>query len=267
LRRADRLFQIVQLLRTRRVVTAAQLARELEVAPRTIYRDIADLMASGVPIDGEAGVGYALARGFDLPPLTFDPEEIGALVLGARMVQAFGDEGLARCAKSLLAKVESVVPERLRQSFDRPAWQVTNRLRKEVRAHVENLRRAIDERRKLRFRYQDEQGVETERTVRPLCLAFWGPQWTTGAWCELRQAFRNFRPDRMQQVELLAQRFEDEPDKNLTAYLRELEEELRRERSGRTDCPTVTPKVHPGLASASPQPSAAGGSSRGLERG
>lgn len=181
MRRADRLFQIVQLLRARRVITAGHLARELEVAPRTIYRDIADLMASGVPIDGEAGVGYALSRGFDLPPLMFDAEEIGALVLGARMVQAFGDEGLARRAKSLLAKVENVVPERLRQSFDRPAWHVSNHLRKEVRLHVENLRRGIDEHRKLRFRYRDEHGVTTERTVRPLCLAFWGPQWTAGA--------------------------------------------------------------------------------------
>jgi predicted DNA-binding transcriptional regulator YafY len=233
MRRADRLFQIVQLLRARRVVTAAHLARELEVAPRTIYRDIADLMASGVPIDGEAGVGYALARGFDLPPLMLDPEEIGALVLGARMVEAYGDESLARHAKSLLAKVENVVPERLKRSFERPAWHVSNRLRKEVRAHVENLRRGIDQRRKLRFRYRDEQGIESERTVRPLCLAFWGPQWTAGAWCELRKAFRNFRPDRMQRVELLAEVFEDEPDKNLAAYLRELEKELRGEQASR----------------------------------
>jgi predicted DNA-binding transcriptional regulator YafY len=233
MRRADRLFQIVQLLRTRRLVTAAQISRELEVSARTVYRDVADLMASGVPIDGEAGVGYALARGFDLPPLMFDEEEIGALVLGARMVQAFGDEALARRARSVLSKVESVVPERLRKSFARPEWHVGRGLRKEVRAHVENLRRGIDERRKLRFSYTDEKGHETERTVRPLCLAFWGPQWTAGAWCELRADFRNFRPDRMRAVELLDERFTAEPGKDLAAYLRVLEAELERERAGR----------------------------------
>jgi predicted DNA-binding transcriptional regulator YafY len=233
MRRADRLFQIVQLLRSRRVVTAAHIATELEVSARTVYRDIADLLASGVPIDGEAGVGYALARGFDLPPLMFDAEEIGALVLGARMVQAFGDEELARRARTLLSKIEVVVPERLKKSFERPAWHVTTAMRKEVRRHVESLRRAIDERRKLRFAYTDEKGATSERTVRPLCLAFWGPAWTAGAWCELRADFRNFRPDRMRAVELLDERFEDEPGKDLAAFLRSLEDELRRTREPR----------------------------------
>ena len=237
MRRADRLFQIVQLLRARRMVTAAEIARELEVSARTIYRDVADLVASGVPIDGEAGVGYALARGFDLPPLMFDADEIGALVLGARMVQAFGDETLARRARSVLGKIEAVVPERLRKNFARPEWHVSRSLRKEVRAHIENLRRGIDEKRKLRFVYTDEKGAETERTVRPLCLAFWGPLWTAGAWCELRNDFRNFRPDRMRAVELLAERFHDEPGKDLAAYLHTLEEELARERRGHSAPP------------------------------
>lgn len=229
MRRADRLFQILQLLRARRVATAAYLAQELEVSRRTVYRDVADLIASGVPITGEAGVGYALARGFDLPPLMFDAEEIGALVLGARMVQAFGDEGLAARARSVLSKVEAVVPERLRRSFARPEWHVFRRLGKEVRAHVERLRRAIDARRKVRFVYRDEQGTESERTVRPLCLAFWGPVWTAGAWCELRQDFRNFRPDRMRALEVLGEGFEDEQGKDLTAYLLRLEQEFGRE--------------------------------------
>ena len=231
MRRADRLFQIVQLLRARRLVTAAQVATELEVSPRTVYRDVADLIANGVPIEGEAGVGYALARGFDLPPLMFDEEEIGALVLGARMVQAYGDESLAARARSVLTKIEAVVPERLRRSFARPEWHVSRSLRKEARAHLETLRRAIDSRRKLRLRYQDEKGVSSERTVRPLCLAFWGPGWTAGAWCELRHDFRNFRPDRMREVVLLEERFTDEPGKDLAAYLRAVEEELARERA------------------------------------
>jgi len=228
MRRADRRFQIVQLLRTRKVVTAASLARELEVAPRTIYRDVADLVASGMPIEGEAGVGYALSHELDLPPLMFDEEEIGALVLGARMVQAFGDDALAVRARSVLAKVEAVVPERLRRSFRRPEWHVSRNLCKEVRGHVEHLRRAIDGHRKLRLAYRDEKGSESERTVRPLCLAFWGPVWTAGAWCELRQDFRNFRVDRMRTVTVLDERFEDEPGKDLAAFLRSLEEEMRR---------------------------------------
>jgi predicted DNA-binding transcriptional regulator YafY len=230
MRRADRLFQIVQLLRTRQLVTAADIARELEVSLRTIYRDIADLSASGVPIEGEAGVGYCLQRGFDLPPLMFDADEIGALVLGARMVQAFGDAELARRAKSALVKIEAVVPERLRKDFDRPGLFVWKGLRREVRANVECLRRGIEQRRKLRFAYRDEQGVESERTVRPLCLAFWAPAWTAGTWCELRGDFRNFRPDRMESVEVLDDRFDDDPQRNLNAYLAAQRAEHARER-------------------------------------
>lgn len=223
MRRADRLFQLVQLLRARPVTTAERLATELEVSPRTVYRDVADLIASGVPIEGEAGVGYALPRGFDLPPMMFDKEEIGALVLGARMVQAFGDESLARHAKSALAKLEAVAPERLRKNFARPELYVWKGLKREVRASVETWRRGIDERRKLRLVYTDAGGAGTERFVRPLCLAFWGPVWTAGAWCELRKDFRNFRADRMRAVELTDARFEDEPGKDLAAFLRALE--------------------------------------------
>lgn len=219
MRRADRLFQIVQLLRSGRVWTAAAIARELEVSARTIYRDVADLMASGVPIEGEAGIGYCLARGFDLPPLMFDEEEIAALVLGARMVQAYGDDRMARRARSLLGKVEQVVPERLRSGFERPELHVFSWIGAEARAHMEALRRAIDERRRLRFGYRDEKGDRTRRTVRPLCLTFWGTVWTAGAWCELRRDFRTFRPDRMTEVELLDASFEIEEGKDLAAYL------------------------------------------------
>jgi predicted DNA-binding transcriptional regulator YafY len=226
MRRADRLFQVVQMLRRGKVVTAGAIARELEVSLRTVYRDVQDLMASGVPIEGEAGVGYCLQRGFDLPPLMFDSDEIQALVLGARMVQAFADDRLAGNARNLLAKIEQVVPDRLRASFSRPELEVPAAMCPEVRAGVEKVRRAIDERRKLEFRYRDQQGQETARVVRPLCLAFWGTKWTAGAWCELRDDFRSFRSDRMRDV-AVGDPFADEPDKTLARYLQSLEHSLR----------------------------------------
>jgi predicted DNA-binding transcriptional regulator YafY len=237
MRRADRLFQIVQLLRTKRLVTAGDIARELEVSPRTIYRDVADLIGSGVPIEGEAGVGYQLARGFDLPPLMFDGDEVGALVLGARMVKAFGDAQLARRAESALAKIEQVVPAKLRREFERPGLFVWQGLRREVRANVECLRRGIEERRVIRFAYRDEKGAQTERTVRPLCLAFWGTAWTAGTWCELRGAFRDFRPDRMEAGAELGAAYEPDPARDLAAYLaaRRAEHECERRRASERD--------------------------------
>src|SRR3954471_11413639 len=114
MRRADRLFQIIQLLRRRRIViTAAQIARKLEVSERTVYRDIRDLMLAGTPIDGEAGVGYRIRPGYDLPPLMFDRDEIQALVLGARIVRQFGDPALARAADAILGKVAAILPKDL----------------------------------------------------------------------------------------------------------------------------------------------------------
>jgi predicted DNA-binding transcriptional regulator YafY len=219
MRRADRLFQIVQLLRGRRIVTAAELAQELEVSLRTIYRDVRDLVASGVPIEGEAGVGYCLPRGFDLPPLMFDEDEIGALVLGARMVQAWGDGTLAKRARSVLSKVETVLPERLRPRLEEVELFVPLRLPEEIRANLESFRRGIERRAKVRFRYTADSGGESHRTVRPLCLSFWGRVWTASAWCELREDFRTFRPDRMRAVEVLDEPFEDEAGKDLTTFM------------------------------------------------
>lgn len=222
MRRADRLFQIVQLLRGKRVVTALELASELEVSPRTIYRDMRDLIASGVPIEGEAGVGYCLPRGFDLPPLMFDEEEIGALVLGARMVQAWGDAALAKRARSLLSKVETVLPDRLRPRLDDVELYVPLSLPDEIRANMETFRRGIDHNRKTRFAYVAQNGESTTRTVRPLCMTFWGNVWTASAWCELREDFRTFRPDRMRDVEVLDESFASEEGKDLGAFLQKV---------------------------------------------
>ena len=220
MRRADRLFQLIQLLRARRSTTAAQIARELEVSERTIYRDVQDLMASGVPIEGEAGVGYVLAQSFDLPPLMFTKEEVEALVVGARMVEAWGDADLARQARSVVAKAESVVTDALRerlQSVD--VYVPTFHVGDELKANVEPVRRALAIKRKLRFDYCNLEGVESSRTVWPLALYFWGRTWTVVCWCELRDDFRNFRPDRMRDLEVLDEAIPDEEGRDLEAFV------------------------------------------------
>jgi len=219
-RRADRLFQIIQLLRgRRRAVTAAELAERLEVSERTVYRDIRDLMASGTPILGEAGVGYTLRREYDLPPLMFDEDEVEALALGARLVAAYGDEHLARAAQSVLSKVEAVLPRGLEDKLKASALyafrrEATTGLSETLTA----VRAALAERRRITFDYETESGESSRRTVQPLGAFFWGRHWTLTAWCELRQDFRTFRIDRMQ-IEAVGDVFEDDPQRSLREYL------------------------------------------------
>ena len=220
MRRADRLFQIVQRLRRGRgpAVTAAALARELEVSERTIYRDVADLGASGVPITGEAGVGYRLPRGsFDLPPLMFTEDEIEALVLGARVVEGWGDPALARAAADVLAKVEAVLPARLKDRVaDATLFAVNLRgADKQVGEMLTTLRSAIRAQRKAEIDYVDRTGQHTTRTTWPLGLFYWGVTWTVGAFCELRDGFRNFRLDRIARLDVRADRFPPTPGRTL----------------------------------------------------
>jgi predicted DNA-binding transcriptional regulator YafY len=226
LRRADRLFQIIQLLRRKRVATAATLARELEVSERTVYRDIRDLVSSGVPIEGEAGVGYMLRKGFDLPPLMFTEVEIEAMVLGARVVSSWGDASLAKAASDALARVESALPERLRSRIDAtrlyaPGFHVPQ----DVAAALTDLRGSIDERRKVWMAYTDPAGIDTERTVRPIGLFFWGRVWSLTGWCELRDDFRSFRLDRIRELRCLDLQFLDEPGKTIGDFFRKVGEE------------------------------------------
>jgi predicted DNA-binding transcriptional regulator YafY len=224
MRRADRLFQIVQELRGGRLVTARTLAEHLEVSPRTIYRDVRDLLASGVPIQGEAGVGYTLPKSFDLPPLMFDRHEIEALVIGARIVQSWGDGELARAARAALSKVEVVLPERLRHRLDETALFAPGfHVPVEQRETLGLLRKAVAERRRVWLDYKDAEAQRTERVVRPLGLFFWGTGWSLCGWCELRDDFRNFRLDRMHEVQPRrgeAGLFELEPGKTLEDFLR-----------------------------------------------
>lgn len=201
MRRADRLFEIIQWLRSRRVTTALWLAEKLEVSERTIYRDIRDLMTSGVPIEGEAGVGYALRKGFDLPPLMFNREELAALNLGAQIVRSWADPQLADAAERVLSKIEVVLPEELKDRIENTRmYSPMVRLNPEVAKVLATLRMAIDTQYKVNFDYCREDGEASHRTVWPLGLFFWGTVWTLGAWCELRDSFRNFRLDRMQLV-------------------------------------------------------------------
>jgi len=220
MRRADRLFQIIQLLRRRRTVTtAAQIADKLEISKRTVYRDIRDLVLAGTPIEGEAGVGYRIRPGYDLPPLMFDREEIQALVLGARIVRQFGDPALARASESILAKVASVLPKELEPILADTKLFVPSILGGGRSADgLAIAREALVARRRLRFRYANERGEASERTVRPLGVFFWGRTWTLAAWCEMRAGFRNFRLDRVGDV-ALGDAFEDEPGRTLRDLL------------------------------------------------
>lgn len=226
MRRADRLFRLVQVLRSRRFATGAQLAQELGVSKRTVYRDIRDLEASGIPIRGEAGVGYQLRGGFELPPLTFNADEIEGLVLGARIVQAWGGDDLAAAAASAMSKVEAVLPEPLRRVLLNTALFAPSRPRAAAMAgEMGLLRRAITEHRRMRFGYTREDGGESVRTVRPLGLYFWGTKWTLASWCEMRKDYRSFRPDRMGSVELLENHFDGSDGISLAGFLSHLEGE------------------------------------------
>ena len=220
MRRAEGLFQIVQLLRRRRTVTtAAHIAGKLEISERTVYRDIRDLILAGTPIDGEAGVGYRLGPGSDLPPLMFDREEIQALVLGARIVRQFADPALARASESILNKVAAVLPKDLGPLLTDTRLFVPATIGSSRSADgLAVAREALVAQRRIRFRYDNERGDATERTVRPLGVFFWGRTWTLAAWCEMRSGFRNFRLDRVKAARLLDP-FEDEPGRTLKDLL------------------------------------------------
>jgi predicted DNA-binding transcriptional regulator YafY len=220
-RRADRLFEIIQHMRRRPTIRARDLAEALEVSERTIYRDVHDLIASGVPIEGEAGVGYVLRAGFDLPPLMFKEAEIEALVLGARIVESWADNELAAAASDVIAKIEAVIPDRLRGFMANTALVAPAlHYMEPIGFDVADLRRAVRNQERVHFAYADAQGSGTARTVRPLSLAYFGPVWVLAAWCELREDFRTFRLDRMENFTLTGARFRAEPGRALHDFLR-----------------------------------------------
>lgn len=221
MRRADRLFQIVQFLRGGRMVTARELAQKLEVSERTIYRDVAELIGTGVPITGEAGMGYVLRGGFDIPPLMFTRDELEAVLVGIRMVRAWGGAQLADAATEAMAKIEAVVPESLRDGAAQSRLFVPGiMVSPELRLVLDHLRQAIGEKRVIRFAYTREDGEASNRACRPLGLYFWGKVWTLVGWCELRDDFRTFRADRMAGLALENRTFRSPPGQTLADFLR-----------------------------------------------
>jgi predicted DNA-binding transcriptional regulator YafY len=204
-RRADRLFRIIQILRrSTRPVTAASLAEELEVSKRTVYRDVADLIGQRVPIEGEAGLGYLLASDYDMPPLRLTPDEIEAVMLGAQWVAGRSDKALSNAARDVVTKIAAVVPERLRPFIAEPSVGAKPTAGEpEERVDPSQFRSAIRDGRKLRLRYRSEAGEETERTVWPVILGYAETSRLLVAWCELRQGFWHFRTDRIIEAEML----------------------------------------------------------------
>jgi predicted DNA-binding transcriptional regulator YafY len=226
MRRADRLFLIIHALRGRRTALPARgLAETLGVSQRTVYRDVADLQRSGVPIEGEAGVGYLLRKGSDIPPLMFNAEELEALVVGARFVHAFAGGSLASGATAAMLKINAVLPADLRERTERsrvfaPDWGQ----RDAIKANVDAIHVAIGARKVLQLDYADGDGRSSQRAVEPLCLAFWGGSWTLGGWCRLRVSFRNFRLDRIASLKTGDETFVETKERGLTAYLRMVSE-------------------------------------------
>ena len=208
--RTSRLFLLMDALRGhRRPVTAALLAERLDVSERTIYRDIQTLCELGAPVQGEAGIGYMLKAGTFLPPLMFDTDELEALVLGARWVQRQGDDALAQAAANALAKIATATPRDLRDAMaDTSLWvPVGPNSQDGGTTFVRPAREAIRHEHKLRIGYQDEHGVASERIVWPIALAFMDGRRLLAAWCELRQAYRHFRIDRIATLETTGERY------------------------------------------------------------
>lgn len=201
MRRADRLFQITQILRNRRSITAQQLAERLEVSVRTIYRDIQDLSLSGIPVEGEAGVGYRLRHNLDIPPMMFNAEELEALILSVKMLRAWSGSQLGQYAQSALDKIEAVLPKELKNNLESsklfvPQFSVSQ----EAKKYFDLIRLAINHQHSLNIKYIAINGNQSTRNIEPLGLYYWGKVWTLVAWCQLRENFRVFRIDRIQEV-------------------------------------------------------------------
>jgi predicted DNA-binding transcriptional regulator YafY len=238
-RKADRLFEIIQILRrSKKPVTADAMAAELETSKRSVYRDIAALLAQRVPIRGEAGIGYVLDKGLDMPPLMLTTDEIEAAVLGAQWVINRGDPKLARAAQDLLAKIEASVPERLRPYIDDPAHRVVPAWdRAEEAIDLGMVRGAINGSRKMLLDYRDVEGRASKRVIWPILLGYYETTRIICAWCEARKDFRSFRSDRVLSATVLDERFPERPSTLRVKWRKAMEAEWKRSKAeinGRT---------------------------------
>ncbi|MDO6694817.1 YafY family protein [Aliiglaciecola sp. 3_MG-2023] len=227
MRKAERLNEIVHYLRRmHQAVTAQTLALVFEVSQRTIYRDIQDLIDTGVPILGEAGVGYLIDKKYHLPPVMFDADELEAIALGIGMVGNWTDKHFAKKAQSAYRKIQATLPDTLINelhqisTFSAPShykipWEVS----------FSEVRECIRRKQLVKFTYLDLNEQLTVRIIRPLALISFSPVWLLAGWCELRKDFRNFRLDRIAKFEKLERRFTHEKDKSLTTYLKRVNEQ------------------------------------------
>lgn len=224
--RTLRLFSLLDHLRGRRApVSAEQLARALDVSPRTIYRDMATLQAMGAPIRGEAGIGYQMEKGYFLPPLHFDPDELDALMLGMRLVAARGEPALGEAAQRALTKIGAVLSEEKREAYRELPLKAVSRpseVQAQAARHLAFLRAAIRERAVLRIHYRDLKGRESWRDGRPLGLTVFDDVWLLTIWCERRSDFRNLRVDRVIEVSRTGRSFRPERGKRFEDYIRTL---------------------------------------------
>jgi predicted DNA-binding transcriptional regulator YafY len=218
MRRAERLFRLVNELRSRGVCRAEDLAAYFEISVRTVYRDIAHLQGSGLPIEGEAGVGYLLRPGFDLPSMTFTFEQLDALAMGLSFVEVAGDTSLAEAAREVRAKIQASLPEPDRRKLEN-APLFASRREGPAAPSMKLIRRAVRERNVLRLVYEDATGSKSDRRVRPLAIWAFTDGWLFAGWCELRKGFRAFRLDRIAEIEETGNQFPDDPSQNLQAYL------------------------------------------------
>lgn len=201
MRKADRLFQLVNLIRSHQPITAEQLAERVGVSVRTIYRYIDDLSVNGIPIYGEPGVGYALDEDFELPPLTLTHDEIAALMLGVEMLSRSTGTDLEAAAKTLLSKIGAVLPPR---SFDPTRASIRalgNLLNDQSLRYWNDLYRAIQQQKAVKIEYLSLDEQLSQRIILPLGLFCWGSKWTVGTWCTLRETYRDFRIDRIQNLD------------------------------------------------------------------
>jgi len=221
LRRADRLFDIIQALRGKaQPTTAAALAERLEVTTRTIYRDIATLQARRIPIEGAPGLGYLLRKGFDLPPLMFTVEEIEAITVGAHLVHRIRDPKLRDAAESVLSKLQHTVPRELRAYLASPRFFVSDgdAVRPEG-IELLDVREAIRACRKIQITYLDEQGRRSHRTIWPIATVYYVDVTLIAAWCELREDYRHFRVDRIQKSEILVEQFASDSNRLMAEWM------------------------------------------------